>query len=72
MFKTFTGLALAVPALADSAAGGCQAITTTSGTIFNIEDLEGSTDYTFDLPYTNGLTLAGSLTWNYCDYVETA
>jgi len=72
MFKTLTGLALAVPALADRAAGGCQAITTTSGTVFNIEDLEGPMDYTFDLPYLNGVTLPGVLTWNYCDYVETA
>lgn len=49
MFKALTGLALAIPALSisteNSADGFCHGITTTSGSVFAITDLEGADDY---------------------------
>ena len=54
MFKTLIGLAMAIPALADSvkddlAEMQCQAMTTTSGTIFNVRGIEGTDDYVWEL-----------------------
>ena len=68
MFKSFAGLALALPALATSVANNlaetqCHAVTTDSFTIFNIEGIENKTgDYTDD-------SLGGDLKYNYCTFV---
>ena len=54
MFKSLIGLAFALPALADSvkedlAEMQCQAMTTTSGTIFSVTGIEGADDYVWEL-----------------------
>jgi len=62
--------AAVVPALAmsieDAAETQCHALTTSSGTIFNIEGVEGATDYTSVIEGASTSTL----TWNYCTYAS--
>jgi len=64
----FSMAAAVVPALAvsldDAAETQCHALTTSSATIFNIEGVEGATDYTSAIEGATNSTL----TWNYCTY----
>ena len=66
----FAMAAAAVPALAvsldDATETQCHALTTSSATIFNIEGVEGSTDYSSVIEGAAGSTL----TWNYCTYAS--
>ena len=77
MFKSLMGLAMAVPALAgvtkdtikeDLADTQCQALTTSSGTVFSIGDIEGVDDYSVNVK-DDGVS-GYSLVFNYCTFVE--
>jgi hypothetical protein len=77
MFKALMGLAMAAPALAadtlnkitdDLAETQCQLLTSTSGTIFSILDIEGSDDYSVNVSGDN--KSGTNLVFNYCTYVD--